>query len=107
MYFLLMVDDRTKYMWMVMLKTKDGAAAAIKEVRNRAQAKSGLKLGTLQIDRGGEFTAAVFAEYCVEEGVCRHLTAPYSPQQNDVVECRNGTVVATTRSMLMEKGLPG
>jgi hypothetical protein len=34
-------------------------------------------------------------------------TAPYSPQQNGVVERRNGTVVATARSMLKAKGLPG
>jgi hypothetical protein len=37
----------------------------------------------------------------------RHqLTAPYSPQQNDVVELRNQTIVATTHSMMKAKGLP-
>jgi hypothetical protein len=34
-------------------------------------------------------------------------TAPYSPQRNGVVERQNETVVATTRSMLKAKGLPG
>jgi transposase InsO family protein len=34
------------------------------------------------------------------------LTAPYSPQQNGVVERQNGTVVAMARSMLKAKGLP-
>lgn len=43
----------------------------------------------------------------MQEGVQRQLTVPYSPQQNDVVERRNGTVVATARSMLKAKGLPG
>jgi hypothetical protein len=32
---------------------------------------------------------------------------PYSPQQNGVIKCWNGTVVAITRSMLKAKGLPG
>jgi hypothetical protein len=32
---------------------------------------------------------------------------PYSPQQNGVIERRNRTVVATARSMLKAKGLPG
>jgi hypothetical protein len=58
-------------------------------------------------DRGGEFTTMEFADYCVVEGVHRQHTAPYSPQQNGVVERRNGTVVATARTMLKAKGLPG
>ena len=35
------------------------------------------------------------------------MTAPYSPQQNGVVEKQNGTVVAIACSLLKAKGLPG
>jgi hypothetical protein len=38
--------------------------------------------------------------------VKRHLTAPYSPQQNGVVERRNQTVVGMARCMLKAKGMP-
>jgi hypothetical protein len=48
-----------------------------------------------------------FNEYSAELGLRRELTAPYSPQQNGVVERRNQSVVGTTRSMLKAKGLPG
>jgi hypothetical protein len=48
-----------------------------------------------------------FVDYRVVEGVHHQHTTPYSPQQNDIIECRNGTVVATARSMLKVKGLPG
>jgi hypothetical protein len=48
-----------------------------------------------------------FTDYCAAEGVYHQHMAPYSPQQNGVVERRNGTVVATARSMLKAKGLPG
>ena len=37
----------------------------------------------------------------------RHLTAPYSPQQNGVVERRNQTIVGMARSLLKAKKLPG
>jgi len=50
--------------------------------------------------------AVEFATYCAEEGMERHLTAPYSPQQNDVVERRNQTVVEMARSMMKAKGMP-
>jgi hypothetical protein len=47
-----------------------------------------------------------FADYCAVDGMhCQH-TAPYNPQQSNVIERRNVTVVATTRSMLKAKGLP-
>ena len=60
----------------------------------------------LRTDRGGEFTSAEFAEYYAEEGVERHLTAPYSPQQNGVVERRIQTIVGMARSMMKAKGMP-
>ncbi|WVZ84977.1 hypothetical protein U9M48_031942 [Paspalum notatum var. saurae] len=44
--------------------------------------------------------------YCAGEGVGRHLTAPYFPQQNGVIERRNQTVVGMARSMLKAKGMP-
>jgi transposase InsO family protein len=106
-YFLLMVDDLTRYMWVAAIHSKDCDAAAIKEIQAQVEGRSGAKLRALCTDRGGEFTAAEFAEYYPAEGVHRQHTAPYSLQQNGVVECSNGSVVATARSMLKDKGLPG
>ncbi|WVZ81519.1 hypothetical protein U9M48_028886 [Paspalum notatum var. saurae] len=57
----------------------------------RAEAEAGRKLGTLRTDRGGEFMARIFVEHCAPEGIQRHYTMPYSPQQNGVVERRNQT----------------
>jgi hypothetical protein len=38
--------------------------------------------------------------------VRRQLTAPYTPQQNGVVERRNQTIVGMARSLLKGKGIP-
>src|SRR6185295_3106631 len=72
----------------------------------RAAADSGKRLRVLRTDRGGEFTAVEFASYCAGEGVVRQLTAPYSPQQNGVVERRNQTIVGMARSMMKAKTMP-
>ncbi|CAA7399994.1 unnamed protein product [Spirodela intermedia] len=85
-YFLLLVDDRSRYMWVAMLPSKDRAAVAIKEIKARAEGESGLKLGAFRTDRGGEFTSHEFAEYCAGEGIHREHTAPYSPQQNGIAK---------------------
>jgi transposase InsO family protein len=105
-YFLLLVDDYSRYMWIALLPTKDAAAAAIKRVQAAAERKTGKKLLTLHTDRGGEFAAVDFIQYCAELGVQRQLTAPYSPQQNGVVERRNQSVVGSARCMLKAKNLP-
>ncbi|WVZ79341.1 LOW QUALITY PROTEIN: hypothetical protein U9M48_026932 [Paspalum notatum var. saurae] len=105
-YFLLLVDDHSRYMWLRLLTTKDQAAEAIKEIKARAEAETGKKLRVLRTDRGGEFTSLEFGQYCAEVGVGRHLSAPYSPQQNGVVERKNQTVVGMARCMLKAKGMP-
>ena len=73
-------------MWVAMLSSKDRVAEAIKEIRTKPKVESGLKLGSLRTNRGGEFTSHEFEEYCAGEGIHHQLTAPYSPQQNGVVE---------------------
>jgi transposase InsO family protein len=62
------------------------------------EAKTGKKLKVLRTDRGGEFTSVEFAQYYAGEGVGRHLTAPFSPQQNGVVERRNQTIMGMAMS---------
>jgi IS30 family transposase len=58
----------------------------------------------LRTDNGREFTVAEFTAYCAE-GIERYYSAPYSPQQNDVVERRNQTVVAMARALLKQRRL--
>lgn len=101
------VDDYSRYMWLVLLATKDASPDAIKRVQAAAERKSSCKLLALRTDRGGEFMVRHFTEYCTKLRLQRELTAPYSPQQNGVVEHRNQSVVGTARSMLKAKGLPG
>ncbi|WVZ76856.1 hypothetical protein U9M48_024782 [Paspalum notatum var. saurae] len=102
-YFLLLVDDYSRFMWLALLPTKDGAPAAIKRIQVAAERKSGEKLRALRTDRGGEFTAADFNNYCAELGVRRELTAPYSPQQNGVIKRRNQSVAVTTAVYLLNR----
>jgi hypothetical protein len=65
-----------------------------------------MKLKALRTDRGGEFNSTEFTEYCEKQGIKHFRTAPYTPQQNGVVERRNQTVVAMARSLLKSMGMP-
>jgi transposase InsO family protein len=99
-YFLLLVDDVTRYMWVVLLTAKSKASTAIKRIQVAAEKECGCKLRVLRTDNGGEFMVVEFTTYCADEGITRHFSAPYTPQQNGVVERRNQTVVAMARALL-------
>jgi hypothetical protein len=77
--FLLIVDDMSCYMWLILLQAKSDAAKMIKHVQAQVEAESGKKLKVLHTDRGGEFTSSSFIDYCNEVDVQQHLTTPYSP----------------------------
>ena len=48
-----------------------------------------------------------FQQYCDEHGMKHFTIAPYTPQQNGVVERRNRTVVEMAMCLLKGKGVPG
>ena len=77
--------------------SKDEAVEVVKKFKARAEVESGKKLRVLRTDRG-EFNSVEFATYCADYGVVRHHTAPYSPQQNGMVERQNQMVVGMARS---------
>lgn len=106
-YFLLFVDDFSRAIWVYMLKSKDEAFDVFKKFQALVENGSGeKKIKILRTDRGGEFCSSNFTTYCEEAGILRHYTAPYSPQQNGIVERRNRTVVSMARSFLKEKQMP-
>jgi transposase InsO family protein len=92
-------------MWIVLLSTKDGKLATIKNVQVVAERKSDRQWHALCIDCGGEFTANDFKEYFMELGVQCQLTMPYSSPQNGIIERRNQTLMGAAHSMLKAKDL--
>nr|GEW30773.1 retrovirus-related Pol polyprotein from transposon TNT 1-94 [Tanacetum cinerariifolium] len=66
----------------------------------------GLKIKSIRSDRGGEFLSKEFNKFCEDNEIWRFLTAPYSPQQNGVVERKNRTILNMVRSMLKTKKMP-
>jgi transposase InsO family protein len=79
-YFLLLVDDLSRYMWVVVLGSKGEVANAIRCAQATAEAECGRKLHVLCTDNGGEFTTTEFTSYCADEGVQRHYSASYNQQ---------------------------
>ena len=48
----------------------------------------------------------IFMEFYSEHGIIHQKTAPYSPQSNDIVKCKNQTLKEIMNAMLISSGLP-
>jgi transposase InsO family protein len=77
-YFLLLVDDATRYMWALLPNSKAATVDAIKRHQAAAEKECSRKLRMIHTDNGGKFTIAEFAVYCTDEGIQHHYSAPYS-----------------------------
>jgi hypothetical protein len=80
--------------------------SCFRKIKVLAERETGIKMKVFRSGRGGEFNSAASTEFCTEQGLRRHTTAGYSPQQNGVVERRNQTVVEMARCMMKSKGVP-
>ena len=93
-------------MWIILLKEKSEAFIKFKHFKKVVEHETKTTIKTFRTDRGGEFVSHEFNRYCDENGISRHLTAPYSPQQNRVVERRNRTLLEMTRNILKHMSVP-
>lgn len=89
-----------------MLKEKSEAFEAFKKFRSLVEKEINTEVKMFRTNRGGEFCSNDFIGYCEKAGIARQFTAPYSPQQNGVVERRNRTVAAMTTSLLKGTKIP-
>ncbi|CAI7885812.1 unnamed protein product [Closterium sp. NIES-54] len=106
-YFLTIVDDHTRAVWVYPLKTKgEVAAAVLKEWMPRAQRESGHKVKVIRTNNGGEFIGADFEAVLKKKGIQHQLTVPHNPQQNGVAERFNRTLQEGARTLLGRAGLP-
>lgn len=54
-YFLLLVDDFSRYMWIEFFRNKNRALMAFKKVKADIEVQSERRIKILRTDRGGEF----------------------------------------------------
>ena len=55
-YFMILVDDFTRMMWVAFLKEKSKEFKKFKIFKNIVENEFGVKIKSLRFDRGGEFT---------------------------------------------------
>lgn len=80
-YFILVVDDYSRYMWVELLTLKSEAFTQFKKFKAAAELESGRRLRAFRTDCGGEFNSGEFKEFCTEHGIKHNTMTPYTPSR--------------------------
>jgi transposase InsO family protein len=99
-YGLVIIDDFSRFTWVFFLQDKSETQGTLKRFLRRAQNEFELKVKKIRSDNGSEFKNLQVEEFLEEEGIKHEFSAPYTPQQNGVVERKNRTLIDMARTML-------
>jgi transposase InsO family protein len=101
-YGLVIVDDYSHFTWVFFLQDKSEIQEVLKKFLRRAQNEFDDKVKKITSDNDTEFKNTQVEEFLDEEGIKHEFSAPYTPQQNGVVERKNQTLIEMARTMLDE-----
>ncbi|KAL1192839.1 Retrovirus-related Pol polyprotein from transposon TNT 1-94 [Cardamine amara subsp. amara] len=104
-YFLSIIDDYTRKVWVFFLSVKSEAFTKFCEWKKLVENQINKKVKCLRTDNGLEFVNKDFDGFCKQHGIERHKTCAYTPQQNGVAERMNRTIMEKVRCILDESGL--
>ncbi|KAK1605053.1 hypothetical protein QYE76_028726 [Lolium multiflorum] len=105
-YGLVIVDDYSRYSWVFLLKSKDDTHREFIIFSKKAQRMYESEIKAIRTDNGTEFKNYTMQEFVDDEGIKHEFSAPYTPQQNGVVERKNLTINEMARTMLGEFNSP-
>jgi len=105
-YAFVIVDDFSRFTWVMFLSHKDDALKNFEVFCKKVQREKGYYISTIRSDHGGEFESRAFENFCNDQGISHNFSSPRSPQQNGVVERKNRTLQDMARTMIVENSLP-
>ncbi|GJZ80059.1 retrovirus-related pol polyprotein from transposon TNT 1-94 [Tanacetum coccineum] len=100
-YVLVIMDDYSRYTWVVFLRSKDEAPEEIKNFLKRITVLLHASVIIVRTDNSTEFKNQVLQEYFKSVSITHQASSVCTPQQNGVVKRRNHTLVEAARTMLI------
>ena len=105
-YFLSLIDDYSRMVWVYILKSKTEVFEKFKQWKALVETQTCRKVKRLRTDNGLEFCNQLFNDFCAQNGVVRHKTVRHTPQQNGLAERMNRTLMDKVRCLLIHSKLP-
>lgn len=99
------IDDYTRMCCVYLLKNKYNAFQTFNNFHTWIENDAQPHIGSIHIDNGKEYTSNEFENYLFQHGIKHQTIVPYNPQQNEVVERINRTILNMVCSMLFSKNV--
>ena len=78
-YIMVVVDNFTRYTWVILLRSKSDALEHIKALCTRLQNEKSLKIDQIRSDHGKEFENSYMESFCTRSGLYQEFSAPITP----------------------------
>ena len=78
-YILVVVDDFTRYTWVILLRSKSNALEHIEALCIRLQNEKSLKVDQIRSDHGKEFENSYMESFCTRSSISQEFFAPITP----------------------------
>ncbi|GJQ95847.1 ribonuclease H-like domain-containing protein [Tanacetum coccineum] len=94
-YFLTVVDDYTRAVWVYLIKSKDEVYHFIIVFNNLIKNQFNKKIKVFRSDNGTEFVNQNVNKFCDDKGIVHQTSCAYTPQQNGITERKHimGTLI--------------
>lgn len=102
-YFITIVYDYTRLIWIQLLKHKSEAFDVIKGLVMKAKKR---KVKIIRSDNALELTDSKCKEFYNEQGISQQLSCVDRPQQNGRVERKHRNILEMSRALRFQAGLP-
>ena len=79
-YIMVVVDNFTRYTWVILLRFKSNAPEHIEALCTRLQNEKGLKIDRIRSDHGKEFENSYMESYYTRSSISQEFSAPIAPQ---------------------------
>ncbi|GKC94383.1 putative ribonuclease H-like domain-containing protein [Tanacetum coccineum] len=106
MYCLVVTDDYSRFTWVFFLATKDETSGIFKSFITEIENLVDYKVKMIRCDNETEFKNREMNQFCEMKGILRQFSVARTPQQNEVAEGRNRTLIKAARTMLADSKLP-
>ena len=99
-YYLLFVDDYSRYSWIFPMKNKSEVFGIFVTFKVHVEKMFNTSIKILQCDEGGEYKSQAFKHFLATQGISQRFSCPKHPEQNGLAERKHRHIVETSVVML-------
>lgn len=105
-YFVVIVDEKSKFITVCLVKSRDVLPECIKNYATWAERQTGGNMKRIRSDNARELLSNEFQSYLQEKGIKHERSVPYAHPQNGRAERAIQSIEQITRSLLEQSKMP-